>query len=153
MFPLTSPDLATALQPIIGNSPLNKPIIIVEEQPSDSHLVSVTFCFKSSLYQLFGVFLASSFFFLRFIYLLHTLFCFTCMPAGQKRAPDPITGGCEPPCGCWELNSGPLEEQPVLLTSEPSLQPWSTLVLFFWVFLGFFFFEKKKKQKHKQDRP
>ncbi|KRY65434.1 hypothetical protein T4D_8955 [Trichinella pseudospiralis] len=19
--------------------------------------------------------------------------------------------GCEPPCGCWELNSGPLEEQ------------------------------------------
>jgi hypothetical protein len=22
----------------------------------------------------------------------------------------PITDGCEPPCGCWELNSGPLEE-------------------------------------------
>ena len=30
---------------------------------------------------------------------------------------------CEPTCGCWELNSGPLEEQTVLLTSEPSLQP------------------------------
>ncbi|XP_049984502.1 cytochrome b-c1 complex subunit 7-like [Alexandromys fortis] len=45
------------------------------------------------------------------------------MPAGQKRAPDLITNGCEPPCGCWELNSGPLEEQAVLLTSEPSLQP------------------------------
>jgi hypothetical protein len=30
--------------------------------------------------------------------------------------------GCEPPCGCWELNSGPLEEQSVLLTAEPSLQ-------------------------------
>jgi hypothetical protein len=29
--------------------------------------------------------------------------------------------GCEPPCGCWELNSGPLEEQPVPLTAEPSL--------------------------------
>jgi hypothetical protein len=29
---------------------------------------------------------------------------------------------CEPPCGCWELNSGRLEEQPVLLTTEPSLQ-------------------------------
>jgi hypothetical protein len=40
----------------------------------------------------------------------------------QKRASDSITDGCEPPCGCWELNSGPLEEQPVLLTSEPSLQ-------------------------------
>ena len=24
---------------------------------------------------------------------------------------------------CWELNSGPLEEQPGLLTTEPSLQP------------------------------
>ena len=45
------------------------------------------------------------------------------MPAGQKRAPDLITDGCEPPCGCWELNSGPLEEQSVLLTPEPSFQP------------------------------
>ena len=45
-----------------------------------------------------------------------------CTPAGQKRAPDLITYGCEPPCDCWELNSGPLEQQPVLLTSEPSLQ-------------------------------
>ena len=45
--------------------------------------------------------------------------------AGQKRAPDPdlTTDGWEPPCGCWELNSGPLKEQTVLLTAEPSLQP------------------------------
>jgi hypothetical protein len=28
-------------------------------------------------------------------------------------ASDPITDGCEPPCGCSELNSGPLEEQSV----------------------------------------
>jgi hypothetical protein len=41
----------------------------------------------------------------------------------QKRAPDPITDGCEPPCGCWELNPEPSEEKSVLLTSEPSLQP------------------------------
>ena len=40
----------------------------------------------------------------------------------QKRASDSTTNGCEPPCGCWELNSGPLEEQTVLLTSEPSHQ-------------------------------
>ena len=46
-----------------------------------------------------------------------------CIPAGQKRAPDLITDGCEPPCGCRELNSGPLEEQAMLLTAEPSLQP------------------------------
>jgi hypothetical protein len=43
----------------------------------------------------------------------------------QKRALDPITDGCEPPCGWWELNSGPLEEQPVLLTTEPSLQAFN----------------------------
>ena len=36
-----------------------------------------------------------------------------CTPAGQKRAPDSITDGCEPPCSFWELNSTPLEEQPV----------------------------------------
>jgi hypothetical protein len=34
-----------------------------------------------------------------------------------------ITDGCEPPCGCWELNSGLLEEQSVLLTIGPLLQP------------------------------
>ena len=41
----------------------------------------------------------------------------------QNRASDPITDGSEPPCACWDLNSGPLGEQSVLLTSEPSLQP------------------------------
>jgi hypothetical protein len=45
------------------------------------------------------------------------------MTADQKRAPD-LSDGYQPPCGCWELNSGPLEEQPVLLISEPFLQPW-----------------------------
>ena len=52
------------------------------------------------------------------------LYC-SCLQTHQKRASDPTTGGCEPPCGCWELNSGPLEEQSVLLTTEPSLQPQS----------------------------
>jgi hypothetical protein len=54
----------------------------------------------------------------------------------QKRALDPITDGCEPPCGCWELNSGPLEEQTVLLTAEPSLQP--SIIIIFFKDLGFF---------------
>ena len=31
------------------------------------------------------------------------------------------TDGCEPPCGYLELNTGPLEEQSVLLISELSL--------------------------------
>ena len=30
--------------------------------------------------------------------------------------------GCEPPCGFWDLNSGPLEEQLVLLPTEPFYQ-------------------------------
>jgi hypothetical protein len=33
-----------------------------------------------------------------------------------------VTDGCEPPCECWELNLSLLDEQPVLLTTEPSLQ-------------------------------
>lgn len=31
-------------------------------------------------------------------------------------------GCCESPCGCWELNLDPLEEQQVFLTTDPSLQ-------------------------------
>jgi hypothetical protein len=34
-----------------------------------------------------------------------------------------LAGSCEPPCGCWDLNSGPSEEQSVLLPVEPSHQP------------------------------
>ena len=32
-----------------------------------------------------------------------------------------VTDSCELSYGCWELNLGPLEEQLVLLTAEPSL--------------------------------
>jgi hypothetical protein len=52
---------------------------------------------------------------------VNTLLLFSDTPH-QKRALVPITGGCEPPCGCWELNSEPLEEQSVFLTTELSLQ-------------------------------
>ena len=51
------------------------------------------------------------------------------IPAYQKRVSDLIIDGCEPPCGCWELNSGPLEEQSVLLTAEPSRQPPKAIFL------------------------
>jgi hypothetical protein len=40
-----------------------------------------------------------------------------------EEASDFITDGCEPSCSCWDLSSGPLEEQLVLLTPEPSHQP------------------------------
>jgi hypothetical protein len=31
--------------------------------------------------------------------------------------------GCEPLCGCWDLNSGLSEEQSVLLPAEPLVSP------------------------------
>jgi hypothetical protein len=48
---------------------------------------------------------------------------YSCLQTHQKKASDLIKDGCEPPCGCWDLNSGPLEDQSVLLTLESSLQP------------------------------
>jgi hypothetical protein len=62
-------------------------------------------------------------FFFRFIYLFHVCEYCSCLQTHRNRASDPITDGCELPYGCWELNSGPLEEQSALLTTEPSLQP------------------------------
>jgi hypothetical protein len=34
-----------------------------------------------------------------------------------------VTDGFEPSYGFWEPNSGPLEEQQMLLTTKPSFQP------------------------------
>ena len=41
---------------------------------------------------------------------LFVYYIYSILSARQKRDPDRITDGCEPPYGCWELNSGPLEE-------------------------------------------
>ena len=46
------------------------------------------------------------------------------VPVEAKQHRNPRAGvidGCKLPCGCWDLNSGPLEQQPVLLTTELSL--------------------------------
>jgi hypothetical protein len=34
-----------------------------------------------------------------------------------------VTGGCEPPCDCWDLNFGPLEEQSGALTPSHLTSP------------------------------
>jgi hypothetical protein len=47
-------------------------------------------------------------FFFKDILCLSVVHC-CCLQTHQKRVLDPITDGCEPSCGCWELNSGPLE--------------------------------------------
>jgi hypothetical protein len=41
---------------------------------------------------------------------------YSCLQTLQKRESDLITDGCEPQCGCWDLNSGPSEEQSGALT-------------------------------------
>jgi hypothetical protein len=61
----------------------------------------------------------SLFFFFKDLFII--IHC-SCLQMQQKRVSDLITDGCEPPCGCWDLNSVPPEEQSVLLTTEPSLQ-------------------------------
>lgn len=54
-----------------------------------------------------------------------------------------VTGGWKPACRCWELNPGPLKEQPMLTTTETSFQlqellkNWGKTVV-------------KNKQKNKQ---
>jgi hypothetical protein len=49
--------------------------------------------------------------------------CSTCMYSCRPEEGIRSHYRYEPPCGCWALNSGPLEDQLVLLTIEPSLQP------------------------------
>lgn len=44
-----------------------------------------------------------------------------------------LSDGFKQPCGCWELNLAPLEEQPVFLTIKSTLQ----LQRFFCLFLCF----------------
>lgn len=49
------------------------------------------------------------------------------------RLPDPLELESHTVVSCpglWELAQDPLEEQPMLLTSEPSLQPTSDLLTF-----------------------
>jgi hypothetical protein len=58
------------------------------------------------------------FFYLKKIYFYLNEYTVAVYSDTPERESDPITDGCEPPGGCWELNSGPLE---VLLTAEPFL--------------------------------
>ena len=75
-------------------------------------------------------------FFFKDVFLFHTCGYFACVYictpfvciacSGQQEAALDLeeldTDSCELPCGCWESNQGPLEEQPSLVTTEPPLQ-------------------------------
>jgi hypothetical protein len=77
------------------------------------HEQQVPFTSESSL-QPRGLHFCYSFFLNLFI---HYMFVhFSCLQTLQKRESDLLTDGCEPPCGCWDLNSRPLEEQSGALT-------------------------------------
>ena len=52
-------------------------------------------------------------FFLK-IYLL--IYVSTLLLSSDTPEEDLVADGCEPPCGCWDLNFGPLEEQSGALT-------------------------------------
>jgi len=64
------------------------------------------FCFLALLLFCFFFFL----FFFK-IYLFYVYEYTVAVLRHQKRTSGPITDACEPPCGCWELNSGPLESE------------------------------------------
>jgi hypothetical protein len=66
-------------------------------------------------------YILSRLFFLKDLFIVLMWVHYSCLQTHQKRELDSFTDGCEP-CGFWELNWGPLEEQSVLLTAEPDLQ-------------------------------
>jgi hypothetical protein len=75
------------------------------------------FCISSPGLSWFGFF-KSNLLYVHLVFCLHVCLC------ESVGAPETgVTKSCDLPCGCWELNLGPLEELPVLSTTEPSLQP------------------------------
>ena len=57
------------------------------------------------------------------VFCLHVCLCEAVRSPGTG-----VLGRCERPCGCEELNPGPLKELPVFLTTEPSLWPLKSLL-------------------------
>lgn len=63
----------------------------------------------------------------------HVRACYLWRPKEAMGSPGTeVTGSCEWSCGCWEINPGPLEKLPMLLTVEPSLQAPSQTFKLFW---------------------
>jgi hypothetical protein len=97
-----------------------------EESPWDVHVlgfshITVKFFFFKDLFIYLFIYL--------FIICKYTVAVFR---QHQKRASDLITGGCEPPCGCWDLNFGPLEEQSGALTHW-AISPAPTVKFWCWL--------------------
>jgi len=85
-----------------------------------------------------GLFTSSLFLFLFFklIYLSYVCkYTVTLFRHTRRGHQISLQGWSELPWGCWELNSGPLEEQSGLLPTETSLKPRFFLVIYRSVFL------------------
>jgi hypothetical protein len=105
--------MVVSLNVVVGNWVLGPLLTLVNPSPSSwPHLLRST-PLAQSLLPLVQ----------RFIYYYTYVHC------SQNSASDLITGGCKAPCGCWDLNSRPSEEQSVLLSAEPSRQPLPVLIL------------------------
>ena len=90
--------------------------------------------FYKSSYQDIKICFMSCFYFM-YMHVLPTCLCMThtqCSRSiqnitGQEesvRSPGPgLADGWELPCGCWELNSGPLQVYQVFFITEPALRP------------------------------
>ena len=68
-----------------------------------------------------------------FLFYVHLCFAYrrVCVTVSGITSPRTgVTDSCELPCGCWERNLGPLEEQLVGLTIESSLQAKYTFFFF-----------------------
>ena len=58
------------------------------------------------------------------------VFCLhICLSEGVRFPRTGVTDRCKLQWGCWELNPGPLQEQSVLLTTEPSPSPRTQVLL------------------------
>lgn len=65
---------------------------------------------------------------------LHVYLCTTSSAHREQKVLDALPGTavtdvCELPYQCWGPDLGPLEEQPMLLTTETSLQPLKYFLL------------------------
>ena len=83
------------------------------------------FCYR----RLGFLFVCSNIALVRFIWHhLQAYLCTTCVPdaCGARGSPG-VANSCKSPC--WELNSGALEEQPVLLTTDPFPQSLCPVLL------------------------
>ena len=106
-----------------GTHPVDQAVIKLRNPPASDSLPSAWI--KKAYATTAWLPLSRVLFFLSFYLLFYVYWCFAYMYVCVKVSDIGVMDSCELPCGCWELNLGPLEDQSMLLTTELSLQPFS----------------------------